>query len=117
MINIVAAASVFIPAIMRLSRRIGMSPSRLLMPLAATALAGANLTIIGASHNLVVNSQLRSGGIAGFRFSSWLRPDSSFSSPSPSTACFSAASCFRRASTTTMSRAISPRMSWSRFMA
>ncbi|MEZ4572804.1 MAG: SLC13 family permease [Thermomicrobiales bacterium] len=71
-INIVAAASVFIPAIMRLSRRIGMSPSRLLMPLAATALAGANLTIIGASHNLVVNSQLRSGGIAGFVLPSWL---------------------------------------------
>lgn len=67
-INIVAAASVFIPAIMRLSRRIGMSPSRLLMPLAATALAGANLTIIGASHNLVVNSQLQSGGISGFGF-------------------------------------------------
>ncbi len=67
-INIVAAASVFIPAVMRLSRRIGMSPSRLLMPLAATALAGANLTIIGASHNLVVNSQLQSGGIDGFGF-------------------------------------------------
>ncbi len=67
-INIVAAASVFIPAVMRLSRRIGMSPSRLLMPLAATALAGANLTIIGASHNLVVNSQLQSGGISGFGF-------------------------------------------------
>ncbi len=67
-INIVAAASVFIPAILRLSRRIGVPPSRLLMPLAAAALAGANLTIIGASHNLVVNSQLVSAGIEGFGF-------------------------------------------------
>ena len=67
-INIVAAASVFIPAVMRLARRIEMPPSRVLMPLAATALAGANLTIIGASHNLVVNSQLQSAGIDGFDF-------------------------------------------------
>jgi di/tricarboxylate transporter len=67
-VNIEAAASVFIPAIMRLARRSGVPASRLLMPLAFTALAGANLTIIGASHNLVVNSQLISADISGFGF-------------------------------------------------
>jgi di/tricarboxylate transporter len=67
-VNIEAAASVFIPAIMRLARRVGVPPSRLLMPLAFTALAGANLTIIGASHNLVVNSQLTAAGLTGFGF-------------------------------------------------
>ncbi|CAN5735656.1 SLC13 family permease [soil metagenome] len=67
-VNIEAAASVFIPAVMRMARRSGVQPSRLLMPLAFTSLAGANLTIIGASHNLVVNSQLTAAGIQGFEF-------------------------------------------------
>ncbi len=67
-VNIEAAASVFIPAIMRICRRASVPPSRVLMPLAFTALAGANLTIIGASHNLVVNSQLTAAGISGFAF-------------------------------------------------
>lgn len=65
-VNIEAAASVFIPAIMRLARRASVPPSRLLMPLAFAALAGGNLTIFGTSHNLVVNSQLVAAGIEGF---------------------------------------------------
>lgn len=67
-VNIEAAASVFIPAVMRMARRSGVPPSRLLMPLAFTSLAGANLTIIGASHNLVVNSQLTAANITGLGF-------------------------------------------------
>lgn len=67
-VNIEAAASVFIPAVMRMARRTGVPPSRLLMPLACTALAGANLTIIGASHNLVVNSQLVAADITALGF-------------------------------------------------
>ena len=67
-VNIEAAASVFIPAVMRMARRSGVPPSRLLMPLAFTSLAGANLTIIGASHNLVVNSQLIAADITGLGF-------------------------------------------------
>lgn len=67
-INIIAAVSIFIPAIQRLSRKTGVAPSRLLLPMAAACLAGANLTLIGASHNLVVNSLLDTAGVEGFGF-------------------------------------------------
>ena len=67
-VNIVAAASFFIPVILRLSKKMNVSPSKILMPMAATALIGANLTLIGASHNLVVHSLLEESEGAGFGF-------------------------------------------------
>lgn len=58
LINIVAAVSVFIPVLLRIALRARMSPSRLLLPMAYASMAGASLTLIGASHNLVVNDIL-----------------------------------------------------------
>ncbi|MBM9605034.1 SLC13 family permease [Desulfopila inferna] len=58
-INIVAAVSIFIPAALRLARQNGIDGSRLLLPMAVTSLMGANLSLIGASHNLVVDSLLQ----------------------------------------------------------
>lgn len=67
-VNIVAAASFFIPVILRLCLKMKVSPSRVLMPMASIALIGANLTLIGASHNLVVHSLLEEYEGAGFGF-------------------------------------------------
>lgn len=67
-VNIVAAASFFIPVILRLCLKLKISPSKVLMPMACLALCGANLTLIGASHNLVVHSLLEESQGAGFGF-------------------------------------------------
>lgn len=67
-VNIVAAASFFIPVIMRLSRKMNISPSKILLPMAYASLIGANLTLIGASHNLVVHSLLEDATGQGFKF-------------------------------------------------
>jgi len=67
-VNIVAAVSILIPAILHLARENRMARSRLLMPMALTSLAGANLTVIGAGHNLVVDSLLRESGGEGLGF-------------------------------------------------
>lgn len=67
-INIVAAASFFIPVILRLCKEMRVSQSHILLPMACAALAGANLTLIGASHNLVVHSLLEDAQGIGFSF-------------------------------------------------
>lgn len=67
-INIVAASTFFIPIILRLSRKLNKSPSQVLMPMAFASLIGANLTLIGASHNLVVHSILEDSLGKGFEF-------------------------------------------------
>ncbi|ACU89281.1 SLC13 family permease [Desulfomicrobium baculatum] len=58
----IATVSLFIPVVLRLARKNDMHRSKLLLPIAMGALAGGNLTIIGASHNLVVNDLLQSSG-------------------------------------------------------
>jgi len=67
-ITVMPTASFFIPVILRLCLRMKVSPSRILMPMAAIALIGANLTLIGASHNLVVHSLLQESQGTGFGF-------------------------------------------------
>lgn len=67
-LNIVAAASFFIPVILRLCKQMGVAQSKILLPMACTALIGANLTLIGASHNLVVHSLLEEARGFGFDF-------------------------------------------------
>lgn len=67
-VNIVAAASFFIPVILRLCKEMRVPQSRVLLPMACAALVGANLTLIGASHNLVVHSLLEQADGVGFTF-------------------------------------------------
>lgn len=70
-LNIIAAASFFIPVILRLCKQMKVPQSKILMPMASAALLGANLTLIGASHNLVVDSLLTEAtgtGLAFFEF-------------------------------------------------
>ncbi|WP_296643422.1 SLC13 family permease [Roseinatronobacter sp.] len=67
-VNIVAAASFFVPVILRLCKQMEVPQSKILLPMACTALLGANLTLIGASHNLVVDSILMAETGTGFGF-------------------------------------------------
>ncbi len=67
-IIVTATVLFFIPTLMRMAFQAGLSRSRLLLPLVSSCLLGANLTLIGASHNLVVNSLLEEYMGYGFAF-------------------------------------------------
>ncbi len=65
---VTATVFLFAPTVMRMALHSGLPRERLLLPLAATCLLGANLTLIGASHNLVVNSLLQQSAGVSFSF-------------------------------------------------
>lgn len=54
-LNNTPVVATMIPAVHAWSRRIGVSPSRLMIPLSYAAIFGGTLTLIGTSTNLVVN--------------------------------------------------------------
>ncbi len=56
-LNNTPVVATMIPAINAWSRKIGIAPSRLLMPLSYGAIVGGTLTMIGTSTNLVVSGQ------------------------------------------------------------
>jgi di/tricarboxylate transporter len=56
-LNNTPVVATLIPAINAWSRRINVSPSRLMMPLSYGAILGGTMTLIGTSTNLVVNGQ------------------------------------------------------------
>lgn len=66
--SVTGAGAIFIPVAIRLATRAGISPSKLLMPLAYAALIGGMLTLIGTPPNLVANAQLEAAGMEGFGF-------------------------------------------------
>lgn len=68
------AVAMLMPVVTQLARRLNLSPSRLLMPLAFAALFGGMLTLIGTPPNLVVNSELVRGGVTPFGFFSFTGP-------------------------------------------
>ena len=59
-----ATVAVFLPAVLVLSRRSKISPSRLMMPLGYSAILGGTLTLISTTPNLILGSELErlSGG-------------------------------------------------------
>lgn len=66
-LNNTPVVATMIPAIHTWSRKIGVSPSRLMIPLSYAAILGGTLTLIGTSTNLVVNGQYQAlTGEAGF---------------------------------------------------
>jgi di/tricarboxylate transporter len=54
--------SLLMPAVLRVARRTGIAPSRLLLPLATMATVGNQLTLIGTPGNLVVSDILAVSG-------------------------------------------------------
>ena len=60
--------AIFIPVVLGLSARLGISPGRLMMPMAFAALLSGLLTLIATPPNLVVNDALLSSGLQPFGF-------------------------------------------------
>jgi di/tricarboxylate transporter len=62
----IGAMALFLPSILRVSKRTRLPPSRLLMPLAFTAILGGSLTMVGSSSLIVLNDLLLEQGIERF---------------------------------------------------
>lgn len=60
--------AIFIPVVLGITARLGISPSRLMMPMAFAALFSGMLTLIATPPNLVINDALRSAGLQPFGF-------------------------------------------------
>jgi len=65
------AVAIFIPIVLSLAAKAGISPSRLLLPIALASLMGGMLTLIGTPPNLVVSIQLEREGLDPFSFFSF----------------------------------------------
>ena len=63
-LNNTAMVAIFIPVMMDLSARLGMSPSRVLIPVSYVSIVGGTLTLIGTSTNLLVSSIAQDAGLA-----------------------------------------------------
>lgn len=67
--NNIGAVAILMPPVMSVSKKIKVSPSKLLMPMAFAALLGGNMTLIGTPPNLLAAEILsRSGDIEPFGF-------------------------------------------------
>nr|WP_067298334.1 SLC13 family permease [Marinobacterium profundum] len=66
-LNNTPVVATLIPAVHSWSRRIGIAPSKLMIPLSYCAILGGTLTLIGTSTNLIVNAQYQTlTGSPGF---------------------------------------------------
>ncbi len=59
-----AATAFFIPVVLGIAQRIGMSPSRLLLPLAFASILTSSVTLISTSTNIVISELMVRGGQA-----------------------------------------------------
>ncbi len=62
-LNNTAVVAMFIPLSIDLSRRLHISPSKVLLPMSYAAIVGGTLTLIGTSTNLIVNSFVTGAGL------------------------------------------------------
>ncbi len=64
--NNIGVAAMMLPVSMDIARRTGLSPSRLLMPMAFATLLGGLTTLVGTSLNLVAAGTLKQAGLQSF---------------------------------------------------
>ena len=60
--------AIFIPVALSLASRVGVPPSRIMMPLSMAGLISGMLTLVATPPNLVVSSELERQGLAGLNF-------------------------------------------------
>ena len=65
------AVAIFIPIALGLAGKVGLAPSRIMMPMAFASLIGGMLTLIGTPPNVVVSTQLERAGLTPFGFFSF----------------------------------------------
>jgi di/tricarboxylate transporter len=69
--NNIAAAAVLLPAVSGVSKKLSVSKSRLLMPLAFATILGGTATLLTTS-NIILNSLLHDSGLDGYRITDFL---------------------------------------------
>ena len=62
MMQNIGAAALFMPAAQRISKRLGIPVSRILMPMGFCAIIGGTLTLVGASPTILLNDLMVLGG-------------------------------------------------------
>ncbi len=62
MMQNIGAAALFLPATQRITKRLGIPVSRILMPMGFCAIIGGTLTLVGASPTILLNDLLILGG-------------------------------------------------------
>ena len=65
-INNTAAVAIFLPVVLGMARDMGISPSKLLIPLSFASMFGGVCTLIGSSTNILVSSIAEQHGLAPF---------------------------------------------------
>lgn len=65
-INNTAAVAIFIPVVLGIAADLGVSPSKLLIPVSFASMFGGVCTLIGTSTNLLVADIAREAGLEGF---------------------------------------------------
>ncbi len=62
MMQNIGAAALFLPAVQRISKRMGIPVSRILMPMGFCAIIGGTVTLVGASPTILLNDLMILGG-------------------------------------------------------
>ncbi len=62
-LNNTAMVAIAIPLVMKLCKRLGLSPSKVLIPLSYVSIFGGTLTLIGTSTNLLVSAVVEESGV------------------------------------------------------
>ncbi len=65
-INNTAAVAIFLPIVINMSRRIGVSASKMLIPMSFASMFGGVCTLIGTSTNILVDSIAQDAGLEPF---------------------------------------------------